>query len=138
MEKAHVTRDQAIEKLFPDLPNKRLPSSFDIDQLTGLYEDAGYGKLPLRVGSSAEYQEEQVLIADRSDMTFKHEIVLEHVSGDYWTAKANIGVKSEIMIMYFAAKVVAGVDGKPAAWEMKMSLSADEPGDGIVIWKRVE
>jgi hypothetical protein len=138
VKKSHITREQAIEKLFPDLPEKRLTSPFEIDQLTGLYEDAGYGKMTLRVGNSAEDEDEKVLIADRAYMTFRHKVVLEHISGDYWMAKYNIGEKSEIMMQYFAAKVVGGVDGKPSAWETKMSTSADEPGDGTVIWKKVE
>ncbi len=136
--KSRKTREQAIEKLFPDLPAEPLPSSFDIEELAGVYYDAGYGKLPLRVADSPYKTGSRVLIANRSGMTFANYMAFEHITGDYWLTSTNIGGKSEYMTEYTAAKAVAGVDGKPSAWEVKMSSSADEAGDGLVVWKRIE
>lgn len=132
------TREKAIEKLFPNVPAEPLPSTFDLEELAGVYYDAGYGTLDLRVDEDLEGSGGKVLVADRSNMTFAGAMIFEHITGDYWMTRTSLGGKSDYMIEYAAAKAVAGVDGKPRAWEVKMSPNAKEAGDGLVVWERVE
>ncbi|OAQ96702.1 hypothetical protein LLEC1_01787 [Akanthomyces lecanii] len=119
-------REQAIEKLFPNRPEKPQLGSFDAGQLVGHYKD-----------EEDEDTGKTVLVGPRQDATFRHAFVLEHITGDYWLVQAAMIGNSRYTNVYFRAKFLAGVDGKPAAMELDTAQGADEPGDGIIQFTKV-
>ncbi|KAF5268800.1 hypothetical protein FOXYS1_294, partial [Fusarium oxysporum] len=77
--------DEAVDILYPERPQPPLPPTLNITELEGISYDPGYGRITLREDPHPGGSGEKVFVADRHDMTWKHQMRLHHVSGDYWT-----------------------------------------------------
>lgn len=128
------TREQAIENLFPNLPEKPQLGSFDAGQLVGHYKDEGWGDVTFTVAED-EDTGKTVLVGPRQDASFRHTFVLEHITGDYWLVQAAMIGNSRYTNTWLRAKFFAGVDGKPAGMELD---TADEPGDGVIQFTKID
>ncbi|EWY89717.1 hypothetical protein FOYG_10518 [Fusarium oxysporum NRRL 32931] len=76
--------DEAVDILYPERPQPPLPPTLNIPELEGIYYDPGYGRITLREEPHLGGSGEKVFVADRHDMTWKHQMRLHHLSGDYW------------------------------------------------------
>lgn len=99
---------EAEEKLFPDTPKERLPSSFSMEQLVGEYSDPGYGAMTFKDVSDGK---RSVLEATMLDKVFQFNVRLEHVSGDNWVARYVSTIHSRLPMYAFEAKFKTGDAG---------------------------
>jgi hypothetical protein len=84
MKELDLTADESVDILYPKLPKPPLPPTVNITELQGIYYDPGYGRITLREEPHPDRSDEKILVADRHDMTWKYQMRLHHVSGDYW------------------------------------------------------
>ncbi|KGQ03075.1 D-alanyl-D-alanine carboxypeptidase [Beauveria bassiana D1-5] len=131
-----MTRDKAISTLFPDRPDPPLPSTFNTDQLVGSYYNEGWGGVTFTTANDGHDGGKTILIGPRPHATLRHTFVLEHISGNYWLLKAVTEGGSPYTSRFFAARFVAGVNGKPMVMELNTAQGSNNPGDGIVVFTR--
>jgi hypothetical protein len=80
---------------------------------------------------------ETILVADRPDMSFQHQIRLHHVSGDYWVAYYHSLYETNGPANANKAEFKAGVDGKPTGFEMDIR-PIGEYSHGVVFFEKME
>lgn len=136
--KEMVTREKALENFFPDRPKVPLASSFNISQLLGRYEDAGWGDVTFTEAKDPKDPSKSILVGPRPKSTFKGTMVAEHITGDYWLAQYLTEGESKFVEAFFSVRFVAGVDGQPATMEVDTAQGEGDAGDGVIVFTRVE
>ncbi|KAJ4155934.1 hypothetical protein LMH87_001155 [Akanthomyces muscarius] len=122
-----------VESVFyPNLPDKRLPSSLTNEQIVGHYYDPGYGTLRI---VEADIDGKTQLVANRTEPIFAHELRFKHVSGNYWLADAYVTDTHSIVGSY-AAEFEVGVDGEASGLAVQMTPKG-QIGEPNVSFKRV-
>lgn len=106
----------AVDYIYPNRTATPLPSSASVQNLTGDYYNAGYGKLSFK--STGKNDSSLELVAERPDLVYQYNVRLEHVSGDDWVAYFRSVVGSLLPSQYFQAKFK--VDGKVSALDILM------------------
>ena len=111
-----------------------MPSPVTTTQLEGKYHDAGYGTIDL-----AEEKEgnKTILVADRKDMVEAHQLRLHHVSGNFWNVHV-FGYSTNTTDGYLAGEFKIGVDGAPAALEVRLSPLDADIDEGTVLYERLD
>ncbi len=124
---------EEVESVFyPNLPDKRLPSSLTNEQIVGHYYDPGYGTLRI---VEADIDGKTQLVANRTEPIFAHELRFKHVSGNYWLVDAYVTDTRSIAGSY-AAEFEIGVDGEASGLAVQMTPKG-QMGEPNVSFKRV-
>lgn len=123
-----------LDTLYPNRPEKPVPSSFKTSQLVGSYHNKGYGTLTLREEEDPERAGETILVADRPDIGWQYRLKMHHATGDYWATFFWVFKGAS----YYERSIVggqfkAGVDSKPATLELDMGTT-----EKVVVYDRVE
>ncbi|EJP64502.1 Protein flp [Beauveria bassiana] len=101
----------AVDKAFPNKPDRSIPPSASINDLVGEYHNEGYGSLvfkptnititpPPTNGTSSGL----ALLAERPEMVYQYNVHLEHVSGDDWLAIYKSALGSRLPLEPFPSK----------------------------------
>ncbi|PCD33746.1 hypothetical protein BFJ63_vAg7029 [Fusarium oxysporum f. sp. narcissi] len=106
--------DEAVDILYPERPQPPLPPTLNITELEGISYDPGYGRITLREDPHPGGSGEKVFVADRHDMTWKHQMRLHHVSGDYWTIYLPVLENPGYIVEFVAGEFKIGSNGKVA------------------------
>lgn len=126
--------DHADRIVFPDHPDPPLPSTFKMGDLVGTYSSPGYGAFTLRQEPNPD-KPETVLVADRMDMTWRYQIRLHYVSGDYWIVHGKVPDNPTFLNEFEPAEFQRGVDGKVSELEIEWSSRLDRLYEGKAIFK---
>ncbi|KAM3550856.1 hypothetical protein MY1884_008033 [Beauveria asiatica] len=131
-----MTRDKAIHTFLPDRPDPPFPSTFNTNQLVGSYYNKGWGGVTFTTANDGHDSGKTILIGPRTHANLRRTFVLKHISGNYWLMKAVTEGGSPYTSRFFAARFVAGVNGKPMIMEVNTAQGSNNPGDDIVVFIR--
>ncbi|KAJ3492594.1 hypothetical protein NLG97_g5283 [Lecanicillium saksenae] len=120
LEGAEKAIDNMIDILFPDRPTPALPSTHDLDAITGKYSHPGYGTLEVRLETNPENASEKILVADRDNLAFPVQWRFEHVSGDFWAVWRYGYVNTARPSLAYAAHVDTAASGTVKSFTLKM------------------
>ena len=133
----------ARERLFPDAPKRPIPLSLPMKEYVGVYESEGYGVLNVTLATETDRTDgvesdkvgEGVLRADLAKSA-GFEVELEHVSGEYFLAKAALVLTDGSHDPFTATKAEWKIDAAGKAVEVGVCI---EPmmGEEMIWWKRV-
>lgn len=128
---------KTTEILYPTRPDKPLPPTLPIKQLAGKYHHVAYGTHNLVETQNTEKDGGIVLVSERPNVVFASKMRLEHVSGDYWTARLS-WLSTGTAVSFFAAEFKFEIDGKPSALEMNIESRDEGVFEGKVLFERVD
>jgi hypothetical protein len=137
---SEVTRnvENAVNVLYPQLPEPRLPPTVTTSEVVGKYYDDGYKTLALEEAPHPTKEGETILVAPRDNMTWRSRIEIHHVSGDYWIAWViPTGVEATWSRDYQRAEFKRAPDGKVNALEIRMENHLGYVYEGLVKFNRV-
>ncbi|KAF7556511.1 hypothetical protein G7Z17_g1373 [Cylindrodendrum hubeiense] len=123
--------------LFPNRPKEPRPPSLDISKLSGKYYAPGFETYHFVERAGDEASTDMLLIAERTDLMWKNQITLRHVSGDFWVAYITILDGPRIPESFLAVEFRFGPDGKPSGLEMTFP-DREKANGGKVFLKRLE
>ncbi|EMT73939.1 hypothetical protein FOC4_g10002981 [Fusarium odoratissimum] len=106
--------DEAVGILYPERPQPPLPPTLNITELEGISYDPGYGRITLREEPHPGGSGEKAFVADRHDVTWKHQMRLHHVSGDYWIIYLPVLENPGYIVEFVAGEFKIGSNGKVA------------------------
>ncbi|KAJ6785600.1 hypothetical protein PWT90_00472 [Aphanocladium album] len=109
--------DEAESTFYPNLPEKRIPSSLTNEQIVGRYHDAGYGTLNI---VQADIDGDSWLVANRTEPIFAYELRFKHVSGNFWLTYLYLPDKQSIADA-IAAEFTVGTDGDASGVELRQT-----------------
>lgn len=112
--------------LYPKRPSPSLPPTQNIAALVGKYCDPGYGTFDLREAVDPDNVDSTVLICSRKDKIMDLDVLLRHVSGDYWVLYLSSPDAPLEMGAAVAAEFKFGADGKASGLEVIWDQA--EPG----------
>ncbi|UNI16492.1 hypothetical protein JDV02_002923 [Purpureocillium takamizusanense] len=124
------TLAEVMHGVFPERPKKPLRPTVEAPELQGIYHNAGYGNITLRLKDDPNSRcKRKRLSASRLEYTFPMVLDLYHASGDWWLIVLDA---ADNPIVYFRSYAKAefqfGVDDKPNALEVYF-LSGDPKGE---------
>jgi hypothetical protein len=140
MDKVEKEHDKGVEILFPDRPEKPLPSPVPIKDLEGTYYDEGYKSLTLRVEPNPNKEDEEILVSETFNSTWQFRLEFHHVTGNWWIVYMQQGL-SKTMGFYQEwekAEFKIGPDGKPSALVIEWWARLSNMYEGVVEFKRVK
>ncbi|KAM5529942.1 penicillin-binding protein [Fusarium oxysporum f. sp. phaseoli] len=132
------TVDEAVDILYPERPNPPLPATVNTTKLQGIYYDPGYGRIALREQPHPNRSDEKILVADRQEMTWKYQMNLHHVSGDYWVVYLPLLENPGYFTEFVAAEFKIGNDGKPVGLQVDWVDRVTDEVEGKVLFKKVD
>ncbi|KJZ75351.1 hypothetical protein HIM_05277 [Hirsutella minnesotensis 3608] len=136
--KANVQRlENAKDILFPRRPEKPSPPSLEISQLAGSYMDSGYGLLRLAPMPHPRHTHETILVANRTEFIFEHQLQLHHVSGDYWIAYFVLPGELKTQTKFFASRFIFGADGQASSLEIDLYDQGTKVREGVVTFEKI-
>jgi hypothetical protein len=106
--------------------------------LQGIYYDPGYGRIALREQPHPDRSDEKILVADRQEMTWKYQMNLHHVSGDYWVVYLPLLENPGYFTEFVAAEFKIGNDGKPVGLQVDWVDRVTDEVEGKVLFKKVD
>lgn len=129
--------DKAVDIIYPNRPDPPLPPTIKAEDLAGDYFDPGYKNITLEAKPHPDRPNQVVLVADRSNSTWKASAEMHHVTGDWWV----MYMRDPTMNVPFArealrAKFKIGPDGKPTALEVDLKTTMDPQSEGKVLFVR--
>ncbi|KAG0652787.1 hypothetical protein D0Z07_0667 [Hyphodiscus hymeniophilus] len=138
----------AVQILYPHLPSRPLPLSLPLSSYAGTYRHPAYQTLTIYVSSpdtssnpastfnASEEQRKSILKADRTQTTWIQMLTFEHVSGEFFVARAK--GEADFAALFddvYPVEFRNGVDGKVkevgVGWEESM-------GNEKIWFRRVE
>lgn len=138
LEKVKRDSQRAVEIVYPNLPEPKLPATVTASEAAGKYYDAGYKTLMLEEIDHPEKPGEKALRAERNDMTWRTAMELHHVSGDYWLLWAIAdGIEVSFFKDYMRAEFRRGPDGKVSSLKVVMENRLGYQYEGPVSFKRI-
>ncbi|PHH70480.1 hypothetical protein CDD82_7086 [Ophiocordyceps australis] len=126
--------DKVDQDLFPDRANPPIPSTFRVESLEGTYSNAGFGEFTLHRELGPERRPaEIVLVADRSNMTWRYQFRLHHVSGNFWVVHATIAGNPTLLHDYHRGEFRAGINGNVSELKIEWTgvLGGDHEGTSV-------
>ncbi|KAH7247534.1 beta-lactamase/transpeptidase-like protein [Fusarium redolens] len=132
------TVDETVDILYPERPNPPLPATVNTTKLQGIYYDPGYGRIALREKPHPNRSDEKILVADRQEMTWKYQMNLHHVSGDYWVVYLPLLENPGYFTEFVAAEFKIGNDGKPVGLQVDWVNRVTDEVEGKVLFKKVD
>ncbi|EXK80438.1 hypothetical protein FOQG_15073 [Fusarium oxysporum f. sp. raphani 54005] len=138
MKELGPTADESVDILYPERPNPPLPPTVNITELQGIYYDPGYGQITLREEPHPDRSDEKILVADRQEMTWKYQMRLHHVSGDYWIIYLPFLENPGYMVEFVAGEFKIGNNGKAVGLQVDWVSRFDDVVEGNVLFKRVD
>ncbi|KAH7237881.1 beta-lactamase/transpeptidase-like protein [Fusarium solani] len=130
--------DEAVDILYPERPNPPLPATVNTTKLQGIYYDPGYGRITLHEASHPDRSDEKILVADRQEMTWKYQMNLHHVSGDYWIIYLPFLENPGYFTEFVAGEFKIGNDGKPVGLQVDWVNRVTDEVEGKVLFKKVD
>ncbi|KAI5464749.1 beta-lactamase/transpeptidase-like protein [Mariannaea sp. PMI_226] len=132
--------NKGLDLLFPDRPEKPLPSPVDIKELAGTYYDSGYKSITLSVKPHPNREDEVILVADLPNTTWQFRLELHHVSGSWWIAYVNQGLESSVEFFkeWEKAEFKIGPNGKPTALVIEWWARLGNMYEGLVEFRRIQ
>ncbi|KAL5592323.1 hypothetical protein FOBRF1_013349 [Fusarium oxysporum] len=138
MEELSPTADESVDILYPERPDPPSPPTVNITELQGIYYDPGYGQIRLREEPHPDRPDEKILVADRQDMTWKYQMRLHHVSGDYWIIYLPFLENPGYIIEFVAGEFKIGNNGKAVGLLVDWVSRPDDVFEGKVLFKKVD
>ncbi|KAL5603627.1 hypothetical protein FOVSG1_006377 [Fusarium oxysporum f. sp. vasinfectum] len=138
MEELSPTADESVDILYPERPDPPLPPIVNITELQGIYYDPGYGQIRLREEPHPDRPDEKILVADRQDMTWKYQMRLHHVSGDYWIIYLPFLENPGYIIEFVAGEFKIGNNGKAVGLLVDWVSRPDDVFEGKALFKKVD
>ncbi|KAL5592489.1 hypothetical protein FOBRF1_013515 [Fusarium oxysporum] len=132
------TADESVDILYPERPNPPLPPTVNTTELQGIYYGPGYGQITLREEPHPDRSDEKILVADRQDMTWKYQMRLHHVSGDFWIIYLPLLENPGYMIEFVAGEFKIGSNGRVIGLEVDWVYRAADEIEGKVLFKKVD
>ncbi|KPM42846.1 hypothetical protein AK830_g3696 [Neonectria ditissima] len=137
-----LTKDynKGLENIYPDRRDPPLPSPLSAKDLAGTYYDPGYKGLTLRVEAKPEKLDEETLVCDRPDGTWKFSMRFHHVTGNWWLLVMEQGVKNppKYMQQWERVEFKIGPDGKPTALAIGWYDRIANKYESTIEFKRVD
>ncbi|SPJ85817.1 uncharacterized protein FTOL_11600 [Fusarium torulosum] len=119
---------------FPE--NERLDVESNTE-LQGVYYSPGYGQITLREEPHPDRSNETILIADRHDITWKYQMRLHHVSGDYWIIYLPLLENSGYIVEFVAGEFKIRSNRKVIRLEVDWVNRAADEIEGKILFKKV-
>lgn len=110
--------ENAVEVLYPKRPSPSLPATQNTTALVGKYFDPGYGTLDLKEEVDPQNSDSTVLVCSQPTKIMNLDVLLRHVSGDYWVLYLSSPDAPVEMGGAVAAQFKFGVDGKASGLEV--------------------
>lgn len=110
-----------------------MPSSLNNTQITGKYYDPAYGYLDIL---ETDVSGNTMLVANRSNTIFPHELRFRHITGNYWLADVYTHEVGAITDSWGGLFNV-GVDGEATGIEIRQTPPGEALAEGPVFYKRV-
>lgn len=121
----------ATARFYPSLPRPTHDASIPLIAFEGTYNNGGYGNMTIFMNATRG-----ALQINRFDATWKVELELEHVSGDFFIASLDsVAAPGHIFKERFPAEFVVGADGRPEKFGVRIEPSL---GDEKIWFERVE
>jgi hypothetical protein len=128
--------DMAEDTLYPHKPKEPVPPTLSPDQLVGKYFHKGYGTVTLFEEPVSADSNTTILMANRTELTWKQQWRIHHVFGDYWIMYIKVLLGLDDVFAYSAAQFKFGDDGKLLGLEI--TLKDGELLEGVFLFKKVE
>ncbi|EFY88185.1 penicillin-binding protein, putative [Metarhizium acridum CQMa 102] len=109
---------QRRRRAIPRETSPRPPPTQNTTRLAGTYLDPGYGTIQLKEMTDPEDAASAVLVGDRSGIIIDSDVLLRHVSGDYWVLHLSSADVPLEMGAALAAEFKFGSDGSASALEV--------------------
>ncbi|RGP78637.1 penicillin-binding [Fusarium longipes] len=132
------TPDESVNILYPERPDPPLPPTVNITELEGTYDGPGYGKITLRKEPHPDRPDERILVADRPDMTWKYQMRLHHVSGDFWIIYLPLLENPGYVIEFVAGEFKMGSNGRVMGLEVDWVYRGADQIEGKVLFKKAD
>jgi len=144
----HTIEDRiknAVEHLYPGRSKTPLPPTLPLSHYAGTYYHPGYQNITLTLADSSLLRANEtggeLLVADRSDFTWRTINYFKHVSGEHWVmygrqAKRQAGIGA--LEDYGAAQFEIGADGKANRFGIEWRDTASQVIDGWIWYERIE
>jgi hypothetical protein len=91
----------------------------------------------LREEPHPDRSDETILVADRHDMTWKYQMRLHHVSGDYWIIYLPLLQNPGYIVEFVAGEFKIGSNGKVIGLDVDWVNRAADEIEGKVLFKKV-
>ncbi|CAM1502046.1 Fc.00g040300.m01.CDS01 [Cosmosporella sp. VM-42] len=131
--------NKAIDIVYPERSDPPLPPTVSPKELAGSYYDAGYKEVTLRVEPHPDKSDEEILVVDRKDTTWKSQMRLHHVSGDWWILYIVMADNPGLMFReYVKAEFKIGPSGRPTGLEVEWWARTSDMYEGTTLFKRVD
>ena len=128
--------DNAEDILYPNRPKKPLPPSGEQSELVGTYYNKGYGKLHVR---EVEKSGQKTLVAEPENTTWRFNMVLKHISADFYIAYLDLPGNSSILFKEaLKAEFKYDIGGKPLSLDIEYAVESSDMYEGIQSYERVE
>ncbi|KAK2666513.1 Beta-lactamase/transpeptidase-like [Fusarium oxysporum f. sp. vasinfectum] len=138
LKELNPTADESVDILYPERPNPPLPPTVNITELEGTYDGPGYGQITLREEPHPDRSDEKILVADRQDMTWKYQMRLHHVSGDFWIIYLPLLENPGYVVEFVAGEFKMGSNGRVIGLEVDWVYRAADEIEGKVVFKKVD
>lgn len=129
----------AVEALYPNIPEQPLPSPCKTGNLVGTYTDLGYGSFTLRQELHPDKHNGTLLVAGRSEMTWKYKLEMHHVLGDHWVVYIkHLEIPNPKLVEFSSMEVKVGHDGRCLALDIYWMNRLGAPVNaGISSFRRI-
>ena len=115
------TLEEAMNRLYPSIPDHPLPLSLPLAEYAGLYRNPGYGEVAFRVNGSK-------LTADFSDRVIPNMVDLHHVSGEFFLGRMYSRNSEAHSTAFYRAEfyIDAGGNVKRVGLELEPALKGEK------------
>lgn len=103
----------------------------------GSYYDPGYGTITFREETIPDRPDEKILVADRTEMTWKYRVRLQHAFGDYWVVRVTTPWNPTLFDEFLPGEFQRGNDGKVSALEIEWASRMGNMYEGKTSFKRM-
>ncbi|KAM3506303.1 hypothetical protein MY11210_007605 [Beauveria gryllotalpidicola] len=139
LDKMDRAADGIVDKIFPNKPDRSIPPSASIKDLAGEYHNEGYGSLVFKPSNTTittnGTDTSLVLLAERPEMVYQYNVLLEHVSGDDWLAAYISALGSRLPVEAFPSKF--RLNGTVPELDIRMGYDEDGAKPYTVTFKKV-
>ncbi|KAM3439624.1 hypothetical protein MY4824_002616 [Beauveria thailandica] len=132
----------AVDKAFPNKPDRSIPPSASIKDLAGEYHNEGYGSLVFKPTNTTitppptnGTNSGLALVAERPEMVYQYNLHLDHVSGDDWLAVYKSALGSRLPLETFTSKF--RLNGTVPELDIRMGYDEGDTKQYTVTFKKV-